>query len=286
MKGLKRLKTGLGLIAVVVLALSVLLIKAPLYYQVRSYAVMYAFSKYEEKNSLLKKEAVEMKIPGGTITKEKDWYPFVMVFTDDKGFSTYMGRDLALTILYNFGAFRWNQSASDYFLEESPYYNSFYGGYLVKEEGQKKYGFSDSGGLDIKEVFAVPEYDYQYLVMESLGCSSSRLVMDILSYNITEDIAYAGYQGWTQIDASLLVNSPKHKFSGERRAYIQYGNPAQLKEQEDFPLSITNGRIYIRFFENIKSTVFLYILSPNNTTLEECDDKILSKTTIVPKIKA
>lgn len=282
MNSTKPWKGKLGIILLVaVLVLSVLFVQGPFYYQVRSYIVMYAYSKYEERNSILSDQDIQLKIPGGSSTEERDWYPFVMVFNDDQGFSNHMGRDLSLTVLYNFGAFGWDMSTSDYFLEESPYYNSFYGGYLVQDHSEsKKYGFDDQGNLDVSEVLAVPEYDYKHLVMEGFGCPEQILTMNALSYNQQGQIPYAGYDGWFRIDALMLVNRPNHQFQGNRRSYIQYGKPLIKSDQEEFGLMTTNGRIYVRYFEELESTVFLYILSPSAQTVEECDQKILSKAII------
>ncbi len=278
---LKRWKTYVGLVVIVMLSLSVLFLKVPLYYQARSYILMYAFSKYEQANSLLKEQNIKIDIPGGNSTEKKDWYPFVMLFNDDRGFSQYMGKDLSLTVLYNFGAFNWNTSSSFYFQEDSPYFNSFYGGYLVKANTENQiFGFEDDGQVNLEEVFTVPEYDYKYLVLQSFGCPEEKLTMEILSHEITKNVSYAGYDNWTQIDSFLLVNSPVHKYKGDRRAYIQYGNPLKQGDKEDFPLITTQGRIYVRYFEEFKNTVFLYIISPNRLTIDECDHEILSKTVI------
>jgi len=281
MKRPKQWKKMIGLIVVIALALSVLLLKAPLYYQARSYLVMFAYSKYEQHNSLLEKQKIDMRIPGGTSTEDKDWFPFVMTFNDDKGFSDYMGKDLSFSVLYNFGVFGWDSSSSSLFQEDSPYYNSFYGGYIVKENSSGGvYGYTAKGEPNIDEIFAVPEYDYKYLVMQSLGCPAEKLTMDILSYNITKNVKYAGYDNWLQIDSLLLVNSPDHKYKGDRRAYIQYGNPLKKGNQEDFRLVTTNGRIYSRYFPEFKSTIYLYIMSPDKDTLKKCDDSILSKSVV------
>jgi hypothetical protein len=284
MKISKGWKTFIGLIIITALVITVVLLKGPFYYQARSYLVMYAFSKYEEQKSLLQKNNISLDIPGGISTPEKDWYPFVMVFNADQSFSRYTGRDLALTILYNFGAFDWDMSSSNYFQEKSPYYNSFYGGYLVKDNsGSGKYGFTPEGKLDVSEAMAVPEYDFKYLVLESLGCPREKLTMSVIKYDLEENVTYAGYPGWTKIDAHLLVNNPSHQFRGNKRAYIQYGYPLKQAGRGDFELMNTRGRIYARYFEEFNTTVFLYILTPSEDTLEKCDQEILSKTVINTK---
>jgi hypothetical protein len=286
MKDSRGWKAIIALMLIIVLTFTVLFLKVPFYYQARSYVVMYAFSKYEEKKSLLNTQNIAVEMPGGLSTKEKDWYPLVMVFNDHQGFSRYMNRDLSLTVLYNFGAFSWNKSSSAYFQEESPYYNSFYGGYLVKDNsGDQIYGFNAEGKPDIKEVFAVPEYDYKYLVLESMGCPKDKLTMEILSYDLQENVSYAGFNDWDQLDALLLVNSPDHKLKENRRAYIQFGNPLKPEDKEDFQLMTTHGRVYLRYFPEFESTIFLYILAPQLLTLEKCDAEILSKTVIAKRAK-
>ena len=284
MRKSKRITTAIGIVLVVVLVFSFILLKAPLYYQVRSYAVMFAYSTFEKKFSLLDENSMVMKIPGGSSTPEKDWFPFVMTFNDDKGFSYFMGRDLSLTILYNFGGFSWSSSSSAFFDKNSPYFNSFYGGYVVRDnESNKIYGFTEQGEPDVEETFAIPQYDYKYLVLQSLGCPASKLKMEVLSMEIAENIRYAGYDDWVRIDSLMLVNSPEHKFKGNRRAYIQYGNPLLKEKDEEFKLMTTYGRIYARYFPEFQSTVYLYIMSPDLNTVNQCDHAILSKSVIAPK---
>lgn len=280
MKHRKDWKYSVGLVIIVLLALIFLFLKVPVYNQARSYISMFFYSKYEMRNSLPAERHFSLTIPGGSSTKEKDWYPFVMVFNDNQGFSEYMGKDLSLTIFYNFGAFNWNSGSSDLFLDDSPYFGSFYGGYAVKDNSGEKYGFTEQNEPDLAEIFKVSEYDYKHLVIESLGCPQEKLTMEILSSKAEKNIRYAGYEGWVRIDSLLLVNSPAHKFKGDRRAYIQYGNPLKKENAEDFPRIATHGRIYARYFNEFDSSVFLFILSPNETVVDQCDQAILSKTVI------
>jgi len=281
MRNRKRWVAVLGLVLIISLALSAIFLKAPIYYQARSYLVMSVFSLYEKMNSLLDEQKIVLDIPGGLSTKEKDWYPFVMVFNADQGFSGYMGRDLRLTILYNFGSFNWWGASSSFFLEDSRYFNSFYGAYVVKEmDPNRRFGFTADGSLDIEEIFKLAEYDFKYLVIKSLGCPEDKLTMEILSYETMPEVSYAGYRDWTRIDSLLLLNSPAHRYKGERRAYIQYGNPHLQEKGEEFRLMTSQGRIYVRYFPEFECTVFLYILSPELSTINECDERILSKTVI------
>lgn len=242
---------------------------------------MYAYSNLAEMNSLLNKLDVSIDIPGGRSTNETDWYPFVLVYNANQGFSNYMKRELSLTILYNFGAFEWNHGSSTFYQEESPYYNSFYGGYLIQEhQKERKYGFTTDGEPLIDEVISVPEYDFKYLVMQGLGCPEEKLVMDALSYEVTADVNYAGYDDWYKIEGLLLLNNPNHKFKSNRRAYIQFGNPTYYPDKEEFGLITMHSRIYVRYFEELGSTIFLYIMTPGSQEMEKTDQDILSKTII------
>ena len=265
----------------VIIAFSFLFLKVPLYSKARSYLVMYAHSSFVKTTSLLNKLDLKIKIPGGASTEENDWYPFVSVYSDNRGFSNYMGRELSLTILYNFGAFDWKTGSSTYYQEDSPFYNSLYGGYIIQEhELNRKYGFSSEEKPIIEEIISVPEYDFKYLVMQGLGCPEEKLVMDALSYEVTANVDYVGYKDWFKIDALLLLNNPNHKFKSNRRAYIQFGNPINYIDKEEFGLITMQGRIYAKYFEEIDSTIFLYIMTPGSLNLEQCDQEILSKTTI------
>jgi hypothetical protein len=269
---------------IVLLAGGFLFSKAPLFVQARSYFVMYFYTKYQESQSLMDELDIRIDIPGGLSTKDKDWYPFMLVYNDKQGFSRYTGRDLYLTILYNFGAFDRQSSSSSFFQPDSPYYSSFYGGYIVKYyEGKRPYGFSPQGELITEEILAVPEYDFKYLVMSGLGCPESKLTIENISCQILSGVEYAGYDNWHKIDGLLKINSPNHDYRDKRRNYLQFGYPLKYPGQEDFGLITMQGRIYVRYFEESDSTVFLYIMTPRSDTLEECDRSILSKTVISRK---
>jgi len=266
---------------IVLVAVGFLFSKAPLFVQARSYLVMFFYSKYEESHSLMDKLNIEIDIPGGMSTKERDWYPFMLVYNDNLGFSRYAGRDLSLTILYNFGAFSLKNSSSSFFQPDSPYYSSFYGGYIVKDNKNKRpYGFSPQGEPIIEEIMAVPEYDFKYLVLSGLGCPEGRLAMENLFCQVFSGVEYAGYDNWHKIDGLLKINNPNHDYHDKRRIYLQFGYPLKYSDQEEFGLISMQGRIYARYFEEPGCTVFLYIMAPQDDTLEKCDRNILRKTVI------
>lgn len=100
-----------------------------------SLAVMKVYSGIHQKDSIMAKKGISLEIPGGDSTKEKDWYPFVMTFNASESFRRFIGEadgaDLDLTILYNFPAFDVLKGCSTLYNPNSPYYNSFYGAYMV-----------------------------------------------------------------------------------------------------------------------------------------------------------
>ena len=242
---------------------------------------MSVYSNVVKSTSLLSKLDLSIKIPGGTSTEENDWYPFVLVYKANEGFSKHIGRDVDLTILYNFGAFDWKSGTSTFYDAKSQYFNSFYGAYVIKEnQSDRKFAFTPEGEPIIEEIISVPEYDFKYLVMDGLGCPQDKLTMEALSYEITEDVTYAGYDDWHKMEGLLLVNNPNHRFRSSRKAYLQWGNPIYYENKEEFGLMTMQGRVYARYFEEINSTIFLYIMTPGSAALEECDQKILSKTVI------
>ncbi|WP_066494941.1 hypothetical protein [Abyssisolibacter fermentans] len=243
---------------------------------------MYFFSNYEKQNSLLTKENIEIKIPGGLSTSKKDWYPFVLFFNDDVGFSRYMKKNLSLTILYNFGAFDTIEGSSNYYNPQSDYYSSFYGSYIVKNNGDDKpFAFTLNNEPILNEIIAVPKYDLNYLVLQSLGCEESKIKIEYSIDNIKNNELYAGYGGWTIIDAVIKTNSPIHKFIEKKRAYIQYGKPMKkYVVKNDFCEIELKGRIVAKYFKKWGVTIFLYVMAPDNKTVNECDENILSKTVI------
>lgn len=255
----------------------------PITASLRSYIVMYPYSQINKKDSVLHKEDIDFNIPGGTFTSRKNWYPFVNTFTDDEGLSDYIGEAVQFTVLYNFGHFT-SKGYSTYYDPKSPYYSSFYGGYIVKpEEKGRRFGFHDNGEINKDELAKVPKYDQTHLVLPTLGCYGNRKVFqnDILS--IEKGIDYAGYKGWVKVDSEIKTNSPLHRPTGFKQGYLQFGRPrASLipVTEEDFNVVTLKGRVYARYFEEFDATIMLFIMAPDWETVEQCDGEILSHTEI------
>lgn len=242
---------------------------------------MFFYSKIHEKESLLNQHDITLKIPGGLSTKSTDWYPFVMTFNDDVGFSRYFGKDTSLTILYNFGHFELKDGSSSYYNPNSKYFSSFYGGYLVKnnEASDPPFGFHSDGSINIEEISLVPKYDQEVLVLSSLGCPSSKIKFDVSIDEIQYGVNYVNHEGWTKVDSTIITNSPVHSFKQNQMSYIQYGKPIErYYSDEDFPITTLRGRTYVKYLKEHNMSLFLYVLAPTTDTIEECDKHILSKT--------
>lgn len=264
-------------LAIILLIITIFLI-SPLFQFIKAFAVMAIYSKSEASYSLMKKENIELFVPDGWSTFKKDWFPFLMTFNDDAGFSRYIGKDVKLSILYNFGAFEYLKGASSYYNKDSPYFDAFYGAYAVKGS-DFIFGYNNDLSPDYNEMAKVPEYDMKVLVLESIGCNNSTFDFNIDStYKKNE---FLGYNNWDVIEATITTNSPMHSYKNNYQAYIQYGKPPKsLYTGEDFPLVTVKGKIYARYFEEKKCTIFLYVIAPNVDSVNQCDVNFLQKSKI------
>lgn len=249
----------------------------------QSMTIMYVNSKYNKKNSIMSNEGFDISIPGGLTTKETDWYPFVMTFNADTNFKQFTdNNDLRLTIIYNFPAFSMKNGCSRLYDENSPYYNSFYGAYIAQDSSGKPYGYVNENGflkLDLQTVSKIPQFDFQNLVLSDFGIKPEDMVFD---WNITDfknDTTYLGYEGWTITDADLTVNGSAHNKNEFVQSYLQYGSPSYDTQNEFKPIKM-KGRVYSRYFIEYNCSIFFYIISCDNTILENCDKEILSQSTI------
>lgn len=249
-----------------------------------SMAVMSVYSRMHEADSILTTEGITLSIPGGLSTPRSDWYPFVMTFCADSGFRRFTGNpSLSLTILYNFPAFSPLRGCSRLYDTESPYYNSFYGAYLVKDERGLPYGFSEAadGTLfpDADAVAEVPKYDFQSLVLSEFGLTAANAVFDWKVTEITGGQSYAGKNDFFRIDAELTVNGASHAYRGFTQSYLQYGRPGFPVKEPLAPVSMY-GRLYGSYLEEKQVSLFFYIVAANKDVLEECDRELLSRSTL------
>jgi hypothetical protein len=245
---------------------------------IRSVVVMFAYSHYEEHTSLLADEEITINMPGGLSTIEKDWYPFVMTFNVDEGFSSYIGRELRISILYNFGAFEQLKGASSYYNPDSDFFNAFYGAYVIQDES-KAFGYNSDGTPDYEEMALVPKYDMSVLVLKSIGCDEPTFEYTIdKAYHVE---AFIGYSDWDVFEATLTTNSPVHELTTNYQAYIQYGKPPTAYfSGENFPIVNVKGKIYGRYFEEEGVSIFFYVIAPTEGAIKQCDESFL-KTSVL-----
>ena len=281
----------------IIIGLLAIFLWSPLSKYPISLAVMKVYSAVHERDSLIEQKGISLEIPGGGATKEKDWYPFVMTFNDSAGFRRFlkgqvggapydMEKPPELTILYNFPAFDVLEGCSALYDPESPYYNSFYGAYLLTGRTAKgaPYGFSSDGSLDLEAASQVPKFDFQRLVLADLGIRPEAQVFDWKIQSVRKNVDYVGSSGWTRLDASLTVNGVIHRREKFRRSYLQYGRCAYDPKDyglEDFVPVHMKGRLYAKYFEEWNTGIFFYIMTANEQALERCDAEILSESILV-----
>lgn len=272
MRRLKRL--------IILLLVVALYIQTPSFQWMKSIVVMGGYSTYEYYNSVLFDEGVQIKIPGGTTTTKQDWYPFVITFNDDRGFSSYLGRDLRMTVLYNFGHFPFWRSYSSYYDVESPYYNSFYGAYAVKVDEGDAFGFK-GGKANEDEMGMVATFDMERLVLVSIGERNPEF-----SYELTrfESVSLLGEEGWQVFDADMRVSGAMHTYEKDYRAYIQYGRPPLVEAAiEDYEVIDMKGRIYGKYYEEKDMSIFFYCIATGTDVIEEWERTIMSESEVILK---
>ncbi len=264
------------IILVCFLILLAALILSPVFPYVRSLAVMSFYSPYCAKNSIMKSQSFELKIPSGD-----GWYPFVMTYEADEAFSSYIGiPDTKLTILYNFPAFSPKNGCSGLFDESSPYYSSFYGAYLVRRADGQPYGISpDMKAPDEKSVSDIAKFDLFTLAMGDLGLTSDKQVFKYLTASEQADQSFLGYDGWTKLSSDLTCNGMNHNSKGFASSYLQYGSP-NFPVSSDFAPIEMKSAVYAKYFPEWGTTVYFYVMSPSQEVCEDCVLTILSKSTL------
>lgn len=260
-------------------ALLVIFIASPLFPYLRSLVLMSVYSNYCDRSSIMEKEDIEITIPSG-----ENWYPFVMTYTADSAFSAYSNLpETKLTILYNFPAFSLKEGCSNLFNEQSPYYSSFYGAYLVQRNNNLPYGFSaETKALSPDAVSDIAKFDVFLLVLGDFGLSNENQLFEYKLYSEEKDLSFAGSDGWTRICSDIKTNGMSHNDVGFKTSYLQYGFP-NFPVSSDFSPIEMKSIIYGKYFEEWNTSVFFYVMSLSEKVCEECEVKILSLSTIKSK---
>lgn len=267
-----------------IFAFLLLFVVSPIFPQLVSVSVMSVYSRQNEKESLIARKNIRLHIPGGFSTAHSDWYPFVMNFDAGTDFGRSIGRDdVSLTILYNFPAFDSFKGCSRLYDVSSPYYSSFYGAYLIEAPSSQPFGFQpdENGELfpNASEAALVPEYDFFELVLSEFGLTSENAVFDWQITDIKKEPSYAGENNFYRMDALLTVNGCAHNDTGFTASYLQYGRPFGKADEPLAPVTLY-GRLYGKYLTEKNTSVFFYIVAADKKVLEECDQKILSHSTL------
>lgn len=272
----RRLKKRHGITAVFLLFL-VIFVCSPLFPFIRSLAVMGIYSNIHERQSLMAQTGMELHIPGGLTTSRADWYPFTMTFVADESYRAYIGEaDARLTILYNFPSFSYAKGCSRLYDNESRYYTSFYGAYLVRDSSNTALA---AGELSEEKAAEIAQFDFFCLVLADFGIKHEESVFDFSVRDREQNVFYAGYEGWTRITADITVNGSAHNKRSQVMSYLQYGAPGFGEVEEEFlPISIT-GVVYGRYFPECDVGVYFYVMGEEDVCME-CDEDILSRSTI------
>jgi hypothetical protein len=253
-----------GILVTVVLL--VLFFCSPIFPLVRSLAVMGVYDAIHDRNSLMRQENISLHIPGGLATSQTDWYPFVMTYVADQAYEVYSGEPGSkLTILYNFPAFSMQAGCSRLYDAKSPYYNSFYGAYLVRDDSNTAL----AEGLGAAEEAArIAQFDFFRLVLRDFGLAPSAQVFEFQVTEEEEDVSFLGYDGWVRLIADLTVNGCAHERGEFVTSYLQYGAPGFSLEGEAFAPVAMKGLIYARYFPEWDAGVYFYVMGGEDIYLE------------------
>lgn len=251
---------------------------SPLFPFVRSLAVMGIYSRIHEAHSLAAEEGIELSVPGGLSTPQADWYPFPMTFVADGMYGSYVGEPEArLTILYNFPSFSCGRGCSYLYDPASPYYNSFYGAYLVRDSSNATLA---AGGMDEDRVADIAGFDFFQLVLGDFGLETGDRVFDFTVTDRAEGVTYAGWEGWTRVEAEFTVNGSAHNRRQGVLSYLQYGAPNFGPVAAEFAPVEMCGTVYGRYFPEWDIGVYFYVMGTSREICTACEEKILSKSTL------
>lgn len=290
----KKRKFRKAAVAITILTAVAAFVISPYSRYALSLSIMSVYSRICEQESILKEKEMELEIPGGCEAEDPDWYPFVMTFNPSQSaIENYLGEKGArLTILYNFPAFdlRWRKGCSRLYDDTSPYYNGFYGAYILSsndELKQEKRSEKAVSAVSEKTITAEPnqqrlikligkitQFDYQRLVIGDFPIELDQETFQWKIRQIKKKASVAGSDGWLRIDADMLVNGALHQRKSFVRSYLQYGSP-KYDVMTDFAPVEMKGRVYAKYLEEQDVTVFFYVLARTDEVLENCDRKML-----------
>lgn len=268
------IKAVTGLIFILVFMAAVPFTRLPV-----SMLIMHFNNLQQGAEALTHTENIEVDMLAGRVSDSQSWYPFLMTYNASEGFSKAVGKDLQLTILYNFASYSPLGGGSRFFETGTPYNGAFYGAYLLKEDDDPfSYMFDASGNLIEASVFDIAKYDYLNLVIKSLEPIGKDLYFE---QNVTEmsTKTFGGYE-WTEVSAEGISNSPSHTFESFQQAYLQYGLPYGRVES-DFEKISMYSRVWVTKLEEKNTTLVLYAMTPDPLYLEDMSQSIIYETSVV-----
>ncbi|MDP3386571.1 MAG: hypothetical protein Q8S24_05010 [Eubacteriales bacterium] len=190
-----------------------------------------------------------------------DWYPLINAYMDTT-FSDYIKEDVDLLIYYSYGDYK--RGSSTIFDPYSQYFNSFFGCYVIRQNESGFYGFKDDGSLDLEAILQIPKYDYDYLVVGSLGLKRNDRITDYTTDSIS--LADESYY----VEFTIETNSLYHQYRQFNLNYLPYGYPHISNGQQDFyPIEMSGKFKITKYNKNI--TLIYYMFSPNQDMVKSWD---------------
>ena len=256
-----------------------LLLILPLTRIVPSVGIMSLNNLYHKRSALTQDKNIELDFPVGRVSENQNWFPMMLTFNASEDFSRYFGREIDLTILYNFGAYKFGKSYSSFYDEESPYFGAFYGAYLVEDSNNPHgFGILENGKTDSELLFNIAKYDYTRLVLSGLGAKLTDVKFEQVL--IGESIrSIVGYDDWIQIDAVVKTNGPIHAPSKFQVSYLQYGYPPKYGG-ENFPEVDMHSRVWTRRFPEKSVTIVFYVMTPDLEFLNDMSERLIYETNV------
>jgi hypothetical protein len=228
------------------------------------YGIMKFSSFQNYHNSFLKEENIVINMKAG-----KKYYPFILNYDPSLQFSNLRNEDIDLDIYYNFGSLGLNGKSLVY-LEKSDYYTAFYGAYAVRYNENKK-----DLSNNYEEIIQITNFDLKTLVLKSIGDKEP-----FVNYQIDEFFSYIDINGlnYKVVDTNITIDGFAHQYQKFYKAYIQYGVP--YKTDKSFVPIESVGRMYIHYDDIKNINIILYIIAPNEQSLNFLEENFIFSTKI------
>ncbi len=240
----------------------------------RSTALMSALSLQERGCSVQHDAEMDVNLP-----LVSGWQPLIMCYNADDTFSSWTDTQGArLTVLYNFPSFSPLSGCSRLFKENSPYYNGFYGAYVVSMPDGGSYGFEPEDDL-AEKLASLAQMDFFCLVLDDFGLSRSQRVFEYTPLGGAEKISVGDFDDWVLLRAQIRVNGAAHSPENFSRSYLQYGVPGYRVSEEFAPVNM-HSAVIARFFPQRGVTVIFYVMAADEGVFETCLKRIASESNI------